>query len=218
MPGITYHCGFANEVHRYLKEQVNKEDFFSGNLIPDLALSKKASHYRISASVPGFFVPNMKQAKKELFDRNNAIKLGMYCHLYFDYHFIEDYLIPSFLWDTPNWQVINPQNGKVWSVSEFFAKPSQGGILYQGYSQINKLMFEANHISIETLTLLPDELPITGLPVFDERRALTWREELNGYLAEDIPYTGEILDYEALWNFTCSTASNFVTQELNDTI
>lgn len=214
MPGITYHCGFANEVHRYLKESVDKKDFFAGNLIPDLALNKKASHYRIPASVSGFFIPDMKQVKKELFDKNNAIKLGMYCHLYYDYYFIEDYLIPSFIWDVPNRQVINPRNGNVWSVSEFFAKPSQGGILYNGYTQINKLMFEANHISIETLNSLPDELPVTGLPVFDERRELTWREELNGYLAEDVPYTGEALDYESLWNFTCSTASKFVTEEL----
>lgn len=216
MPGIMYHCGFANEVYRYLEGSLDKKDFFAGNLIPDLALDKKASHYRMPASISGFFVPFLKQAKEELFDKNDAVKLGMYCHLYYDFHFIEDYLIPSFIWDSATMQVINPRNGNKWPVSQFFAKPSQGGILYNGYTQINKLLVRDNHISMETLNTLPDELPLTGLPTFDERRELTWREELNKYLAEDLPYTGEALDYTALWDFTCHIADKFVSEELSN--
>lgn len=43
MPGILYHLSFAEEVYRNLipKSQLNKIDFMSGNLIPDLAVDKK---------------------------------------------------------------------------------------------------------------------------------------------------------------------------------
>ena len=53
MPGIMYHLAFAQEVHRHLKTNVNDVEFFAGNLIPDLALDKKASHFKMPASVKG---------------------------------------------------------------------------------------------------------------------------------------------------------------------
>ena len=69
MPGILYHLSFAEEVYRNLipKSQLNKIDFMSGNLIPDLAVDKKNSHYRKKASLEGFFVPDMERVKKELY-------------------------------------------------------------------------------------------------------------------------------------------------------
>lgn len=214
MPGIIYHLAFAEEVYRHMENKIDKVEFFSGNLIPDLVLDKKVSHYRIPASLVGCEVPDMNIVKSELYDKNSPIKLGMFCHLYLDYHFIETYLIPEFTWDTKNKQVTNPRNGKRWSFSQFFASPSKGGIMYQGYTQINKLMFVDKHIKMETINMLPDILPLTGLPVFDNRREMTWREELNGYLAEDAPYTGEFLDYERLWSSISSIADKFVTEEL----
>ena len=53
MPGILYHLAFAEEVYRNFSEQMklDKVNFMAGNLIPDLANDKKASHYRKKASV-----------------------------------------------------------------------------------------------------------------------------------------------------------------------
>ncbi len=216
MPGIIYHLAFAEEVYRHLKNKVNKVEFFSGNLIPDLVVpeNKKASHYRVPASVNGFVVPDMKAVRKDLYDANHSIKLGMFCHLYLDYHFFESYLIPEFIWDANTMQVINPRNGLSWPAERFFAKASDGGILYAGYTQINHLMLFDGHISQETLNLIPDHLPLTGLPVFDKRREKTWREELNGYLSENLSYTGEILDYERLWSAISSFADKFINEEI----
>ena len=68
MPGILYHLSFAKEVYRQLNSvcSINEINFMSGNLIPDLATDKKRSHYRIPASVDGFFVPELKLAKRQL--------------------------------------------------------------------------------------------------------------------------------------------------------
>ena len=214
MPGIMYHLAFAEEVSRHLKTPVNNVEFFAGNLIPDSVLDKKASHFRVPASVSGFVVPDMKQVKKELYDKSSSIKLGMYCHLYLDYHFIESYLIPEFVWDIEKRQVINPRNGNVWSVEKFFAKPVDGGILYNGYTQINKLLLADKHIKMETVESLLDNLPLTNIPLFDERREKTWREELNGYLLEDVSYTGEALDYDRLWKSISKIAEKFVSEEI----
>lgn len=214
MPGIIYHLAFAEKVYQHLEEKVDKVQFFSGNLIPDLALDKKSSHYSIPASMERFFIPDMNIVKRELYDKKNSIKLGMFCHLYLDCYFIENFLIPEFVWDIKNLQVINPRNNNVWSISQFFAAPSKGGILYNGYTQINKMMLADGHINMQTINMLPDILPITGLPVFDERREKTWREELDSYLAEDSTYTGEYLDYERLWSSISSIADKFVREEI----
>ena len=88
MPGIIYHLSFAEEVYRNINKPINNVEFFSGNLIPDLVIDKKLSHYRIPASTPGFEVPDMGVVKSNLYDINNAINIGMYCHLYLDYHLL----------------------------------------------------------------------------------------------------------------------------------
>lgn len=218
MPGIIYHLSFADEVYRNIskKRELNKLEFFSGNLIPDLVVAenKKASHYRVPASLKGIVVPNMKEVKKDLYDLNNSLKMGMYCHLYLDYHFFETFFIPEFNWDLENQIVINPRTGSRWEASKFFAKASQGGILYNGYTQINKMMISDGHIDMNTINMLPDKLMLTGNPVFDKRRDKTWRQELNEYLAEDCPYTGEPFDYNRLWNAIERIAKKFVEEEI----
>ncbi len=214
MPGIMYHLSFAEEVCRHLQEPINKVEFFAGNLLPDLVLDKKASHFRMPASVQGFVVPNMEMVKEELYDKSNSLKLGMYCHLYLDYHFIETYLIPEFIWDRDNMMVINPRNGHSWSVEQFFAKPAEGGILYNSYSEINKLLLQDGHIRKETIELLPDTFPYTGIPIFDKRREKTWKEELESYLSKDTPYTGKALDYNRLWTSMSNISEKFIAEEI----
>ena len=197
MPGILYYLAFGEVVYDKLSEtrELDKSLFMSGNLIPDLAKDKKRSHYRIKGSQEGFFVPDMKAVKKDLYNPDNPILLGMYCHLYLDYYFIEEFLIPEFIWDEKDMMVINPRNNKKWDVPTFF---SQKG-MYGSYTEINQMMIRDGRVSQETLSIIPDVLPDTGIAVYDDRREKTWRQELNEYFAEKKEYTGDIFDYGRLW-------------------
>lgn len=218
MPGIIYHLAFANEVFRNMSKKVNvdKIEFYAGNLIPDLVLpeNKKKSHYRVSASQEGFVVPNIEKVKKDLYNKNDSIKLGIYCHLYLDYHFIQSFLIPEFIWDLEKLEVTNPTTGKSCSVGHFFAKAAKGGIIYTGYTRNNKKIIANNQIDMETINMLPYNLPLTGIPIFDKRRKRPWRYELNGYLSEDVPFKEEPFEYDRIWNAISKIAKKFVEEEI----
>lgn len=213
MPGILYHLGFAEEVYRKLTPvmSLDKISFMAGNLIPDLATNKKQSHYRKKASVDGFFVPEMELVKKELFEPENSIKFGMFCHLYLDYYFIEEFLIPEFIWDAKTMSVINPRNNKKWDVDTFF---SHSG-MYGAYTEINQLIVRNGHVSLDTIEKIPALLPNTGLPIFDVRREKTWKAELEEYLEQKKEYTGEIFDYNRLWSCIERIATQFVYEISN---
>lgn len=210
MPGILYHLSFAEEVYRKLAPimPLDKVSFMAGNLIPDLATDKKQSHYRKKASVDGFFVPEMELVKRDLFVPEDSVKFGMFCHLYLDYYFIEEFLIPEFVWDVETMKVINPRNNKEWDVKTFF---SHSG-MYGAYTEINQLMVRDGHVSISTVEEIPAILPNTGLTVFDARREKTWKAELEEYLAQKKEYTGEIFDYNRLWSCIERIATQFVEE------
>ncbi len=213
MPGILYHLSFAEEVYRNLAPTVpiDKIAFMAGNLIPDLATDKQKSHYRKKASIEGFFVPALALAKKELFDPKDPVKFGMYCHLYLDYYFIEDFLIPEFIWDAKNNKVTNPRNSKQWDTETFF---SHSG-MYGSYTEINQLLVRDGHVSMDTISKIPEILPDTDLTVFDMRREKTWKTELYEYLAQKKEYTGDVFDYTRLCNYIKYIANQFV-KEFND--
>lgn len=210
MPGILYHLSFAEQVYRRINKKLplNKVEFMSGNLIPDLAVDKAGSHYSIKASHEGFWVPNMDLVRRELFVPNDSVKFGMFCHLYLDYYFIEEFLIPEFIWDEKNYKVINPRNNKEWDVKTFF---SHSG-MYGSYTEINQLMIRDGHIPLSTVAQIPDVLPNSGLPVFDARRERTWKDELDEYLATKKDYTGDVFDYERLWNYIEKISTKFVEE------
>lgn len=210
MPGILYHLSFAEEVYRKLAPvmPLDKVTFMAGNLIPDLATDKKRSHYRKNASIDGFFVPKMELVRRDLFIPEDSVKFGMFCHLYLDYYFIEEFLIPEFIWDVETMRVINPRNNKEWDVKTFF---SHSG-MYGAYTEINQLMVRDGHVSISTVEEIPAILPNTGLTVFDARREKTWKAELEEYLAQKKEYTGEIFDYNRLWSCIERIATQFVEE------
>ena len=210
MPGILYHLSFAEEVYRKLEPVISldKVSFMAGNLIPDLATDKKQSHYRKKASVDGFFVPEMELVKRDLFVPEDSVKFGMFCHLYLDYYFIEEFLIPEFVWDVERMKVINPRNNKEWDVKTFF---SHSG-MYGAYTEINQLLVRDGHVSVSTIEEIPEILPNTGLTVFDARREKTWKAELEEYLAQEKEYTGEIFDYNRLWSCIERIATQFVDE------
>ena len=210
MPGILYHLSFAEEVYRKLEPVISldKVSFMAGNLIPDLATDKKQSHYRKKASVDGFFVPEMELVRRDLFVPEDSVKFGMFCHLYLDYYFIEEFLIPEFIWDVETMRVINPRNNKEWDVKTFF---SHSG-MYGAYTEINQLLVRDGHVSVSTIEEIPEILPNTGLTVFDARREKTWKAELDEYLAQKKEYTGEIFDYNRLWSCIERIATQFVEE------
>ncbi len=212
MPGILYHLSFAEVVYRKLilnQIMLDKINFMAGNLIPDFTedyeSGKIKSHYRKKGSLEGCLVPDMELVKRDLCVLNDPIKLGMYAHLYFDYQFIEGFLVPEFIWNVKEDKVINPMNNKEWNKEEFF---SYSG-LYGAYTETNQLLVKDGRIALDTLKQIPDILPNTGLEVFDKRRKKTWREELDEYLLQKKEYTGEILEYNKLWNFIKGTATSF---------
>lgn len=147
-------------------------------------------------------------AFSDLFVPEDSVKLGMFCHLYLDYYFIEEILISEFIWDVETMRVINQRNNKEWDVKTFF---SHSG-MYGAYTEINQLMVRDAHVSISTVEEIPAILPNTGLTVFDARREKTWRAELEEYLAQEKEYTGEIFDYNRLWSCVERIATQFVEE------
>ena len=205
MPGTLCHVAFGEMVYRKLAPNMplNKFDFMSGNLIPDLSVEdKKLSHYRKEASVMGLFVPDMKRVEKEL-PVHNSIKLGMYAHLYLDERFIEGFLIPSFIWYKPTMTIINPKNGLKWSPESFF-KPN--GVYYQAFEEINQMLIRDGYISMETISRMPENLTDTGIPVYDNRQTKKWKKEIEEYMKTKKEYTGNVFDYESLVSFLKITA------------
>lgn len=228
MPGILYHSAFAWSVYQKCKNviSIDKMKFLEGNLIPDLSLeSKEKTHFQVKSSVDGFYVPDLKQVQVKLFPQtiNVVLKdnfnseqsnlyysliLGMYCHLYLDYFFITGYLIPEFIWEEEKDIVINPRNNKVWTVNDFFS--SKG--MYGSYTEINQLMLRDNHIPLEIIEEIPEILPNTGITIYDNRREKTWKKELQEYMDEKKEYTGDVLDYDRLWNCIENIAIQFVNE------
>ena len=208
MPGTLLHLGFAEEVYHHLPNQEHHLEFLSGNLIPDETADKRQSHYRTSYGITGFFVPDLEKAEKDLLVENNYLKLGMFCHLYLDYHFITDFLVPEFVWDYDYMKICNPRNDKTWTFNEFFSKRG----FYSAYSELNYLLIDNGIVDMDIVNMIPSTLPKTGIHKFDVRREKSWKRELGDFLAEDTKYTGEILDYQRVVNFLGQAAKQFVTE------
>lgn len=208
MPSTLLHLAFAELVYPSLN--VDHIKFLSGNLIPDETIDKKASHYRILLPNSRLQVPKLQLAKKDLLIKDDALKLGMYCHLYLDHYFIKDFLVPDFIWDFEKMQVTNPRTEKVYDYHEFISKNG----FYSAYTEFNAKLIADGYIDMTLVNSIPTYLPQTGLPIFDNRHTQTWRDELDYYLAQNAPYTGTFLDYNRLMKFIEKTAKQF-TLELN---
>jgi len=217
MPGTLLHLAFAEEVYQetFSKHElwfINKFPFMCGNLIPDEAADKHLSHYRTPYKTSGFFVPALEVAQKDLIAHKNSLSLGMYCHLYLDYHFITNFIIPEFIWNYEKMQVTNPNNNKTWKTNDFLSKTG----FYSAYSELNQLLIEDGKIDMSTIDKLPANLPKTKIPVFDTRRLKTWKEELTEFLSQEIEYTGDIFDYDKVIIFLEKTAKQFVEELKNN--
>ena len=150
----------------------------------------------------------MKEVQLTMFNSNEALKLGIYCHLFLDYYFIEKFLISQFNWDIENDNVISIRNNKIWTVNEFF---SNNG-LYGSYNEINKLMIENSDVDLDYIKSLPNVLPKTDIKFYDERYTEDWKKELKEYLNIDKQYTGDIIDYVLFQKFISKICSKFISE------
>lgn len=210
MANMFYHLFFSEKLYQQLEKIIPLDltDFMCGNLIPDLAIDKKNSHYQMRASKLDFWVPNLKRASYDLLKPENPLYLGMYCHLYLDYHFIEEFLLPNFIWDYEKNEVIHPKTGSRWCTRVFF---SDAG-LYGAYTQISHKLLKDGYISLSTLGNIPEVLPRTGITIYDTRKEQTWKEEFQTYLKKIDPYIGGILDYPKLCRFVEEQASKLANE------
>lgn len=206
MPGLLLHLCFGKMIYEKANEKLklDKADFLSGCLIPDMTTDKRKSHYRVPASVGGYFVPQMDTVKKELLDLNNSVKLGIYAHLYLDYHFFENFIFKNYIWE--NGIVINPRNNLKWTYEDFFDRSG----IYHSYGELNSLLFNKGDITPNDVSIIPEILPLTNIEIFDNRREKAWLQEFNGYLEEKCEYTGNLLDYEDTIRFIRQLVPKFI--------
>lgn len=210
MPEILSHVSFGDKVYRKLANRLplSKVDYISGNLIPDLTNDKGVAHYYVPTGIKGVLIPDIEKAKKDLLVYDDSVKLGMFSHIYLDYRFIKDFLIPSFNWDTENDIITSTDNDTVWSTSSFFSEKG----LYGSYTKSNKMMLHSQRISLITIAIIPETLPDSGLSTFDSRREKKWIAELREYLSLDPnTYQGDMLDISALWDFIDDAAESFIS-------
>lgn len=206
MPSTLLHLTFAELVYPSL--DVDHINFLSGNLIPDETNDKKTSHYRVPFPNSRLQIPKLQIAKKDLLIKDDALKLGMYAHLYLDHYFIKDFLVPEFVWNFEKMEVTNPRTGKMYEYHEFISKDG----FYSAYTEFNDKLIADGYIDMTIVNSIPTLLPETDLPIFDNRRTQTWRDELDYYLAQHPPYTGTFLDYNRLMMFIEKTAKQFILE------
>ncbi len=209
MPGMLSHIACAKYVKdELLKKEILTEDkvvdFYSGNLIPDLAIHKDATHHEVMTNIDGVFSPDMSVVKEKYFNTNNAVLLGVYCHLLLDSIFINNGLLKWFEFNS-ECRYIQKGNRR-YSYSQFFGRHG----IYGDYTRMNYMMINDGWVSFEIINSIPDLLPQTGFKEMDERRAETWRQELEGYLRNKDVYSYGIIEYNNLLNIVTYAANVFL--------
>lgn len=183
------------------------ELFYQGNFIPDMVINKSITHM-YNQDKSGILVPDIDKIFyicKPHFDKK--IVIGIYSHLYLDYKFLKEYLIPLFDFDISSNIITNRKTGDIFTKEEFFCSKNTG--LYGAYSSINPMLIQDAKLDINNL---PNRLEKSGIDIYDLNRSkTTLKEELDGYLAQNIPYTGNILNYNELTDKIKKFAIDFIT-------
>lgn len=206
MPGLLLHLTFGNMIYNKIGKEINldKRDFLSGCLIPDMTVDKKTSHYRVPASITKYLVPDMERVKKELFDINNSLYLGIYCHLYLDYHFFENYIFKKYKWE--NGFVTVPHSNYTLSETDFFDRSG----IYTAYGELNRLLLNDKKITNSDLDIIDEILPNTNIEFFDKRKEKSWKQELNEYFITENEYSGKILEYSEVISLLQNLTNSFI--------
>ena len=209
MPGTIMHLTVAQMVYEGIKDlELDKMKFLMGNILPDEAADKERSHFRVRSSVERYMLPHMGKVKEELFRLNDPYRLGAYCHLYFDYHFFEDYLFKMFIWDSENDLVISKQNGISWQTDKFWSR----SVFYSAYGAINHPIIDMGLINMEDVGNMAEPIPHIGNERFDARREKTWKTELYEFLESKPQYTGEIIELDPTVEFMRKIANDLIEE------
>lgn len=88
MPNMSGHMAVAKKVSKIL--DINSEDFYRGNLLPDLYIDKKKSHYKIKGKK--YMIPDIDYVVNVL-DLKDEKNLGYLTHLLLDKYYLEEYLM-----------------------------------------------------------------------------------------------------------------------------
>lgn len=135
MPSIASHFVCAKLVSDNLNVEV--EDFYKGNILPDIILLDD-SHHKIRGSF--YLIPNIDYFVTKL-DLTKDIELGYLCHLLLDKYFIEKF-IPATI---PNYKEINIFSSEM---------------IYSDYTIINYLLIEKFNLDIDFINKIMLEIPI----------------------------------------------------------
>ena len=123
MPNMSSHMAIAKKVSEIL--DFNSDDFYIGNLLPDLYTDKTKSHYKIEGKK--YLIPNIEYVKKTM-DLKSMKNLGYLSHLLLDKYYLEDFLI------------------------EIKEDVFKGDTLYNDYDILNKDIVEYFSLDVENLT------------------------------------------------------------------
>ena len=88
MPNISSHMAIAKRVSEILN--INDDEFYKGNLQPDLYADKIKSHYKIQGKK--YLIPDINCVEENL-DLTNKYNLGILTHLLLDKYYFDEYLI-----------------------------------------------------------------------------------------------------------------------------
>lgn len=124
MPNASGHLAIAKVVSDKL--HIVDENYIKGNLIPDLAVDKVKSHYKIQGKM--YMIPNIPYLQKHM-DLKDKTNLGILTHLLLDKYYLEEFLPPRY----PNLDVFN------------------GPALYKDYDILNKDIVEYFHLDVDEL-------------------------------------------------------------------
>lgn len=127
MPNMSAHMAIAKRVSDALK--INSDDFYKGNLLPDLYKDKIKSHYKIQGKI--YLIPDINKVINSL-DFNSKKNLGILCHLLLDKYFFDEYLPSIFDKD-----IFNSDDSKV---------------IYKDYDILNKDIVEYFNLDVDYIT------------------------------------------------------------------
>ena len=210
MPGFLYHFACSEYVLQNrsdLQNEVDRDAFLLGNVIPDLAKDKDISHFR-NVHVNGWKTPNLTVARQRLLAEPNPLRLGCYCHLFLDHFFITKHLAKrcALVFDG---RVIEFPRDRVYDVKVFLSERG----LYGSYDAGNAILINQCLLPEDYLEL-PANPPLTGIDEFDNRSDKNWHTQVNRYLENIANESTNVFTPTELKDITMDGARAF----LNDII
>ena len=176
MPNISSHMAVAKRVSEILN--IESDDFYRGNLLPDLYRNKFRSHFKTKGDK--YLIPNIDEVKNNL-NLKNMKDLGKFVHLMLDYYYLDEYL--------------DKINDNVFI----------GKVIYNDYDAINSIIIDKFHLDLnylyKVLSSIDDDIDDDlllynleclkrnkkgDLKYLEEEKFLSFLEEISNRISNDI--------------------------------